>query len=61
MKNKEIKFIGKGLVIAGKKDRVAVLGDLHLGYGESLWRSGVMIPSSSFKECFEDIKKFFII
>lgn len=54
-----IEFVGKGLVVNHEGKRMAVLSDLHLGYGESIRRSGFMVPSSSFKEGFDDIKQFF--
>lgn len=57
-KTKAIEFVGKGLIVHHEGRRIAVLSDLHLGYGESLRRSGYMVPSSSFREGFDDIKQF---
>lgn len=49
------KFIGKTLLING----TLVIGDVHLGYEESLNQSGVLIPRHQFEETIRDIKKIF--
>ena len=45
----KIEFIGKSLLIETGKERILAIGDLHLGYGEGLRRSGVHIPSKTFE------------
>lgn len=41
-----IEFIGKTLLLDKK---VLVIGDLHLGYNEALWKSGFMIPTKIYE------------
>lgn len=40
-----------------KKERILVIGDLHLGFEESLNRQGVLIPRMQFKEAYTRIEK----
>ncbi len=51
-----IKYIGKCLLIEDENDRerVLVVGDLHLGYEGSLRESGVMIPVGIYKQILND-------
>lgn len=53
MEKSKINFIGKCLLIenAGeKKEKILVIGDLHLGYEEFLNRSGVFVSRQMFEE-----------
>lgn len=52
----KVEYIGKTLLVDGK---VLVIGDLHLGYGESLRESGVMVPVDLFKEVVRDLDGIF--
>lgn len=47
-----IEYIGKCLLIDKK---ILVIGDLHLGYGESLRRSGVYLPGDLYKVIEKDL------
>jgi len=40
-----------------KKERILVVGDLHLGFEESLNKQGVLIPRLQFKETYAKIEK----
>lgn len=57
-----IKFIGKCLLIKPKKTskkRILVVGDLHLGYEESLNQSGVFISRKMFGEMLLEFNEIF--
>ncbi len=51
-----IEYIGKCLLIDKK---ILVVGDLHLGYGESLRRSGVFLPANVYALIKEDLELVF--
>jgi uncharacterized protein len=51
-----IEYIGKSLLINKK---VLVIGDLHLGFGESMRAGGVFVPVDVFEEIMKDIKEIF--
>ena len=65
----KIKFVGKSLLIEAavsrrstensKTERVLVIGDLHLGYGESLRNSGIMIPVKTYAVVLRDLNQIF--
>ena len=55
----KIKYIGKCLLIEGGKERVLVVGDLHLGFEESLNKSGVFISRQMFDEIISDFNAIF--
>lgn len=40
-----LNFVGKGVLIEENSLRVLVIGDLHLGYGESLQNQGYLFPT----------------
>ena len=50
----KIKYIGKCLLIEKGKERVLIIGDLHLGFEESLNKSGVFISRQMFDEMISD-------
>lgn len=57
-----IKFIGKCLLIESsreKKERILVVGDLHLGYEESLNESGVLVTRQLFREMIGELDEVF--
>lgn len=54
-----IDYIGKCLFIKEKGKRVLVIGDLHLGYEESMNRKGVMIARGMFNEMISEMNKIF--
>jgi len=54
---KEFKFINKSLYFP--KEKILVLGDLHIGYEEYLNEQGVFLPRVQFKEIMKDLKKVF--
>jgi len=53
--NQKYVFIGKTLFFP--KERVLVVGDLHLGYEEALRQRGLEIPINQFKEVTEELEK----
>lgn len=55
----EIEFIGKSLMITGGGESVLVVSDLHLGYGESLRKSGVFVPEKIHEETMQDFERIF--
>jgi len=54
-----IKYIGKCLLIEKGKEKVLVIGDLHLGYEEALNQSGVFISRQMFDEIISDFNAIF--
>jgi len=46
----KIKFIGKTILIENQGKKILVIGDLHLGYEESLNRSGIFMHHHLFEE-----------
>ena len=59
MKNKgnEFGFIGKSLYF--EKNKILVLGDLHIGYEGYLNEQGIFVPRTQFKEIIGDLKEIF--
>ncbi len=55
----KIKFISKSLLIENRK-KILVIGDLHLGYEESLRRNGVLLPSQIYHEIINDFEEIFL-
>ena len=45
-----LEYIGKTLLIEEGKMRTLVIGDLHLGYEESMRKNGVLIPAGMYVE-----------
>jgi len=56
MVKNEIEFVGKCLLIDKK---ILVIGDLHLGFGEALRESGVMLPVDIFEDVIRDLDLIF--
>ena len=54
-----IEFIGKSVLITVDGERVLVVSDLHLGYGESLRESGVFVPERINGEIMRDFGEIF--
>ena len=61
MANSEITYLGKTLLIVNNEigKKIVVIGDLHLGYEESLNRSGVFIGRKMFDELLSDLENVF--
>jgi uncharacterized protein len=57
--NKEIEFFGKFLVINIKGKKILVVGDLHLGYEESLNIAGVFVGRNMYQGIIEDFDRLF--
>ena len=55
--NEEIEYLGKCLFL--KRERILVIGDLHLGYEESLNNSGVFVSRKMFEEVISYLDKVF--
>jgi metallophosphoesterase superfamily enzyme len=59
-----IKYIGKCLLIEekndlGKKEKILVVGDLHIGYEEVLNLQGVFVGRKMFEEYIEEFERIF--
>jgi hypothetical protein len=58
-----LEFLDKALLISlfkkSKFERILVLADLHVGWEESLNKSGVFVPRMQFKETLKEIKDIF--
>jgi len=58
MKN-NIKPIGKCLLIEVDEERALIVGDLHLGFEQSLVKSGIFVSREMLKEVLDDLDKIF--
>ncbi len=56
----KIKFLNKAILIKIGKKRIFVLGDLHIGYEESLNKKGVLVPRQQFKQMATELKNIFL-
>ena len=54
-----IKFLGKCLVIEDGKEKILVVGDLHLGFEESLNESGILVTRQMFGEVISEFDSVF--
>jgi uncharacterized protein len=54
-----IKYMGKCLLIEDKNKKILVIGDLHLGYEESLNRTGVFVSKEIMKEMASELDEVF--
>jgi len=54
-----ISYLGKCLLIEEKGENILVIGDLHLGYEESLNRGGVFISRKMFEEMIGELERIF--
>ena len=54
-----IKFLNKCVLIKEKSKNILVLGDLHIGYEESLNKIGVLVPRMQFKEMVDELREIF--
>ena len=62
--NAKIKFVGKTLLIEhddgkGKLERMLVIGDLHLGFEESLNESGILVTRIMLNEMIKELDEVF--
>lgn len=55
----EIKYIGKCLLIEEKGRRILAIGDLHLGFEESMNESGILISRGMFDEMISEFDSIF--
>jgi|SRR3989344_2171407 len=53
-----IDYIGKCLLISGK-ERLLIVGDLHLGYEETLNQSGIFVSREMYKEMISEFERIF--
>lgn len=58
-KKTKLKYVGKCLLIERAKEKVLVIGDLHLGFEESLNKSGVFVSRQMFDEIISDFNAIF--
>lgn len=54
-----MRYIGKCLFIEERGEKVAVMGDLHLGYEEMLNKSGVYITRKMYEEMEKEMEEIF--
>mgnify|MGYP001575723516 CR=1 FL=1 len=59
LEDENIQFVGKCLYIEEHKQKILVIGDLHLGYEEVLNRGGVFISRAMFKEMIAYFERVF--
>ncbi|MBS3089074.1 metallophosphoesterase [Candidatus Pacearchaeota archaeon] len=55
----QIKYLGKCLLIEVSGKRILVIGDLHLGFEESLNESGILVSRRMFDEMVEELDGLF--
>ena len=55
----KIEYVGKTLLIEHESEKILVIGDLHLGFEESLRESGIMLPLNIFDEIVKDFDRIF--
>jgi len=55
----KIQYIGKTLLISVGGKKILVVGDLHLGYEETLNKTGVFVSRKLFEEVIEEFDKIF--
>lgn len=58
-KNLKVNYIGKTLLLESGGERVLAIGDLHLGYGESLGLGGMVLPSGGLGDILSGLEKVF--
>lgn len=54
-----VKYVGKCLLLTSGKENALVVGDLHLGFEQSLNESGILISRGMFEELIKDFDKIF--
>ena len=54
-----IEFIGKSLLITEDNERVLIVSDLHMGYGQSLREGGVMLPTKLYENSLKEFEEIF--
>ena len=54
-----INYIDKCLLLEDNNEKVVVIGDLHIGYDESLRRKGVLVPDVTLSETVFGLKNVF--
>lgn len=55
----KLEYIGKCLLIKEGKEKLLVVGDLHLGYEETLNQSGIFVSRKMFEEMIGDLERIF--
>jgi len=59
MDETKIKYVGKCLLLDSEKEKILVVGDLHLGFEEMLNKSGVFVSRQMFDEMISDLNNVF--
>ena len=54
-----IKYVGKCLLLTSEKENLLVVGDLHIGFEQSLNESGILVSRQMFNELIEDFENIF--
>ncbi len=52
-----ISYVDKCLLIEEDKEKILVVGDLHIGYDESLRRGGILVPNVTLNETINGLEK----
>lgn len=55
-----IEYIGKCLLLNGVREKVLVVGDLHLGYEEAMNKSGVFVTRGMYNEMIAEFDEIFL-
>jgi hypothetical protein len=55
----KLKYVGKCLLLDSGKEKILVVGDLHLGFEEMLNKSGVLVSRQMFEEMISDLNNVF--
>lgn len=55
----QISYVGRCLLLIKGKERVLVIGDLHLGFEESLNKSGILVTRMMLKQTIEELDRVF--
>jgi putative SbcD/Mre11-related phosphoesterase len=58
-KNMIIRYVGKSILIETGKEKLIVIGDLHIGYGVSSGASGLLVANTLFERTIDELKEIF--
>ncbi|MEI6731728.1 MAG: metallophosphoesterase [archaeon] len=56
---KDLRFIGKCLLVVEEGKKILVIGDLHVGYEEAMNNTGVFVSRKMYEEMIEELERVF--